>query len=250
MRIYRIEFIKRNVETIRRKTGNFIYYPSASYRVFSFLKFHQLGEKSIENAGTSNSIGFPFSFSLSLSVSSIKKTFPLWKQTRLGQNTSGNDKLAPRQSTFTHRVDDLKIRSAPVPSAAGKIPLFARIYFFSLSLFSLSALSFPPFAALLRIPFGFIGIRDHCPADRLCFLARALSSMRWKLVDQWSNIVLQGATTTPRRKDYWHSIRKVSGKVSVHEERKSQRIIGRFFSQCWRESNGISARIWDYVLRD
>lgn len=30
---------------------------------------------------------------------------------------------------------------------------------------------------LLHIPFGFIGIRDHCPADRLCFLARALSSM-------------------------------------------------------------------------
>lgn len=56
-------------------------------------------------------------------------------------------------------------------------------YTFSLSSFSLNALSFPPFAALLRIPFGFIGIRDHCPADRLCFLARALSSMRWKLVD-------------------------------------------------------------------
>lgn len=212
------EFIESNLSKVRRNTGNFIYYPCASYRVFLFLKIPSTRRKSIENTGTSNSIGFPLP--LSLSLSSIKKTFPLWKQTRLGQNTSGNEKLAPRQSTFTHRVDDLKIRSAPVPSAAGKIPLFVRIY--SLFLPSPSQCSF--FSSICRA-FAY-SIRIYRYSRSLSRGPTLFPCARF-IVDagNWSTSVPQVQQQrrfqrdVPRRKDYWHSIREVSGKVSVHEER-------------------------------
>lgn len=157
-----------------------------------------------------------------------------------------NEKLAPRQSTFTHRVDDLKIRSI----SRGKNSIVRKdVLSFFLSI-SLDALPFPPFALLSHIPFGFIGIRRSLSRGSTLFpYTRVIVDAGWKLADQWSCSTGADLNAIYRDERIIGTRFEKSGKSICPRGKESQRIIGhRFFSRCWGESDRMEYRLFHQIV--